>query len=70
MVLRREIENFVWNGKLVRFLAQEWIWEANQHGHLPLEGNREGLRHAKSRHRDHAPREGRYEDREEEQRNA
>ena len=29
MVLCREIENFVRNGKLVRFLAQERIQEAN-----------------------------------------
>jgi hypothetical protein len=29
MVLYREIENFVQNGKLVRFLAQERIQEAN-----------------------------------------
>jgi hypothetical protein len=36
MVLRREIENFVKNGKLVRFLAQEQVREANQQRHLPL----------------------------------
>jgi hypothetical protein len=67
MSLHREIENFVRNGKLVRFLAQERIQEVNQQGRL--EGGREGLRHAEPRRRDQAPREGRY-DREEEQRNA
>jgi hypothetical protein len=39
MVLQREIENFVSNGRLVRFLAQERIREANPQGPLPLEGN-------------------------------
>jgi hypothetical protein len=39
MVLHQEIENFIRNGRLVRFLAQERIWEANPQGPLPLEGN-------------------------------
>ena len=39
MVLCREIENFVRNGKLVKFLAQERIRETNLQGPLPLEGN-------------------------------
>jgi hypothetical protein len=39
MVLQREIEIFVRNGRLVTFLAQERIWEANPQGPLPLEEN-------------------------------
>jgi hypothetical protein len=54
--LHREIENFVRNGKLIRFPAQERIREANQQGHL--EGSREGLGPTESRHRDHTRREG------------
>jgi hypothetical protein len=65
--LRREIENFVRNGKLIRFLAQERIREANKQGHL--KGSREGLGHTESRRRDHARREGPH-DREEDLRNA
>jgi hypothetical protein len=65
--LRREIENFVRNGKLIRFLAQERIREANQQGHL--EGSREGLRHTESRCQNQAQREGPH-DREEDLRNA
>jgi hypothetical protein len=60
--LRREIEVFIQNGKLVRFLAQERTREANQ------QGRREGLGHAEPRYRDEAPRTGRR-DREEGQRN-
>jgi hypothetical protein len=67
MSLRREIENFVRNGKLIRFLAQERIWEVNQQG--CLEGGLKGLRHAKPRRRDQARREGLY-DREKVQMNA
>jgi hypothetical protein len=67
MSLCREIENFVKNGKLIRFLTEERIREANQQGRL--EGGREGLGHAEPRCRDQAPREGLY-DREEVQRNA
>ena len=70
MVLRREIENFVRNRRLVRFLAQERIREMNSQGPQPLEGNREGPRDVESRCRDPPPREGRYGGREEEQRNA
>ena len=69
MVLRREIEAFVKNGKLVRFLAQERIREANQQGPLPLEGNREGLRATEPRCRDPTPIGGQYRNLEEEQRN-
>ena len=58
MVLRREIEAFVRNGKLVRCLAQERIREANQQGPLPLEGNREGLGAMELRRRDPALRGG------------
>jgi hypothetical protein len=39
IVLHREVENFVRNGRFVRFLAQERIREANLQGPLPLEGN-------------------------------
>ena len=60
MVLYREIENFVKNGKLVRFLTQEWIRKANLQGPLPLEGNREGPRAMELRHRDPALRGGQY----------
>jgi hypothetical protein len=67
MSLRQEIENFVRNGKLIRFLAQKKIWEANQQGHL--EGGQEGLGHAEPRRQDQASREGLY-DQVEEQRNA
>jgi hypothetical protein len=67
--LHREIENFVRNGKLVRFLAQERIREANQQGRHISEGGREGLGQVESRRRDQAPREGQY-GLEEEQRNA
>jgi hypothetical protein len=49
--LRQEIEVFIQNGKLVRFLAQERSREANHRGH------REGLGHTK-RYRDEAPRTG------------
>jgi hypothetical protein len=55
------------NGKLIKFLAQERIREANQQGHL--EGSREGLGHIESRRRDHTRREGPH-DREEDLRNA
>jgi hypothetical protein len=67
MSIRREIETFIQNGKLVRFLTQERIQEANQQRRL--EGGQEGLGHAEPRRRDKAPRAGRR-DREEEQRNA
>jgi hypothetical protein len=70
MFLCREIENFVRNGKLVKFLTQERIWEANQQGCQLVGGDRKGLGHAEPRCRDQAPRKGRYGDREEEQRNA
>jgi hypothetical protein len=66
MSLHREIKTFIQNGKLVRFLAQERIREANQQGHF--EGGREGIDHAEPRSRDEAPRAGRQ-DREEERRN-
>jgi hypothetical protein len=59
--LRREIEVFIQNGKLVRFLAQERGREANN------QGRREGLGQAE-RYREEAPRRGRR-DREEGQRN-
>jgi hypothetical protein len=49
IVFCREIENFVRNEKLVRFLAQERIREANQQGYQLLEGNREGLGHVEPR---------------------
>jgi hypothetical protein len=65
MSLCREIENFVQNGKLVRFLMQERIQEVNQQGCQPLEGNREGLIAMELRRQDLPLREGRYEDREE-----
>jgi hypothetical protein len=56
----------LWNGKLVRFLAQERIREANPQGPMPLERNREGLGALVPRPQDPAPREGQYKDREEE----
>jgi hypothetical protein len=64
MSLHREIENFVRNGKLVKFLAQERIWEANQQGRQLLEGDREGLGAMELRRQNPPPREGRYGDRE------
>jgi hypothetical protein len=70
MILRREIEAFVRNRKLVRFLAQERAREANEQGLLQLEGNREGLRAIELRPRDPAPRRGQYGNLEEEHRNA
>jgi hypothetical protein len=60
--LRREIEVFIQNGKLVRFLAQERTREANQ------QDRREGLDRAETRYRGEAPRTG-WHDREEGQRN-
>jgi ribonuclease HI len=59
--LRREIEVFIQNGKLVRFLAQERGRDANN------QGRREGPGQD-GRHREEAPRRGRR-DREERQRN-
>jgi hypothetical protein len=53
--LRREIEVFIQNGRLVRFLVEERNREANRQG--PPEGVREGLERAEPRHRDEAPRE-------------
>ena len=70
MVLRQEIEVFVRNEKLLRFLAQERGQEMNQQGPLPLEGNREGFGDLEPRRQDPAPRRGQYGNREEEQRNA
>jgi ribonuclease HI len=55
--LRREIEVFIQNGKLVRFLVAERNREANRRG--PPEGIREGLERAEPRRRDEAPREAR-----------
>jgi hypothetical protein len=60
--LHREIEVFLQNGKLVRFLAQERTREANQ------QGRREGLGRAEPRYQGEAPRTGQR-DREEGQRN-
>jgi hypothetical protein len=53
--LRREIEVFIQNGRLVRFLVEERNREANHRG--PPEGVREGLERAEQRRRDEAPRE-------------
>jgi hypothetical protein len=55
--LRREIEVFIQNGRLVRFLAEERNREANRRG--PPEGVREGLGRAEPRRKDEAPREAR-----------
>jgi hypothetical protein len=55
--LRREIEAFIQNGRLVRFLVEERNREANRRG--PPEGVREGLERAEPRRRDEAPREAR-----------
>jgi hypothetical protein len=55
--LRREIEVFIQNGRLVRFLVDERNREANRRG--PPEGVREGPGRAEQRRRDEAPREGR-----------
>jgi hypothetical protein len=55
--LRREIEVFIQNGRLVRFLVEERNREANHRG--PPEGVREGLERAEPRRRDEAPREAR-----------
>jgi hypothetical protein len=52
--LRREIEAFIQNGRLVRFLVEERNLEANRRG--PPEGVREGLERAEPRRRDEAPR--------------
>jgi hypothetical protein len=57
MSLRREIEVFIQNVRLVRFLAEERNREANRRG--PPEGVREGLEQAEPRRWDEAPREGR-----------
>jgi hypothetical protein len=53
--LHREIEVFIQNGRLVRFLVEERNREANRRG--PSEGIREGLGWAEPRHRDEALRE-------------
>jgi hypothetical protein len=55
--LRREIEIFIQNGRLVRFLAEERNREANCRGRP--ERVREGLERDEPRNRDEAPREGR-----------
>jgi hypothetical protein len=55
--LHREIEAFIQNGRLVRFLVEERNREANRRG--PPEGVREGLERAEPRRRDEAPREAR-----------
>ena len=70
MVLRREIEVFVRNGKLLRFLARERGREVNQQGPLALEGNWEGLGNIEPRHGEPGPERGQYGHREKEQRNA
>jgi hypothetical protein len=55
--LHREIEVFIQNGRLVRFLVEERNREVNRRG--PPEGIREGLERAEPRRRDEAPREAR-----------
>jgi hypothetical protein len=55
--LCREIEIFIQNGRLVRFIAEERNREANHRGRP--KGVREGLGHDELRNRDKASREGR-----------